>query len=166
MVLVRIEKLLNKYENGQTTLDEEVELRDYFSQSVIASQFEVYRPLFNYFEVTCKEKSTADISLQTNSYHHTYKWLATVAMIVIAVTIFTKTAMSSSLNFNELTEDQLIVFNQTRKAMDLLANNINKGSEGFNALTLMSKSLNKGAENIFLLESFTETKNKIFKINN
>jgi len=50
--------------------------------------------------------------------------------------------------------------------MDLLANNINKGSEGFNALTLMSKSLNKGAENIFLLESFTETKNKIFKINN
>ncbi len=59
-----------------------------------------------------------------------------------------------------------MVFNQTRKAMDLLANNINKGSEGFNALTLMSKSLNKGAENIFLLESFTETKNKIFKINN
>jgi hypothetical protein len=54
MVLVRIEKLLKKYEDGQTTLNEEVELRDYFSQSVIAPQFEVYRPLFNYFDVTCK----------------------------------------------------------------------------------------------------------------
>jgi hypothetical protein len=87
-------------------------------------------------------------------------------MVVLVFTIFNKTDMSSSLKFNELTEDQLMAFNQTRKAMDLLANNINKGSEGFNALTVMSKSLNKGAENIFLLESFTETKNKIFKINN
>jgi len=166
MVLVRIEKLLKKYEDGQTTLNEEVELRDYFSQSVIAPQFEVYRPLFNYFDVTCKEKSTSDIRLQTNSYHRIYLWLAIAAMVVLVFTIFTKTDMSSSLKFNELTEDQLMAFNQTRKAMDLLANNINKGSEGFNALTVMSEFLNKGAENIFLVESFTETKNKIFKINN
>lgn len=41
--------LLEKYFNGETTLQEESTLRKYFSQSVIEPEFKQYAPLFNYF---------------------------------------------------------------------------------------------------------------------
>ncbi|MFT6709190.1 MAG: hypothetical protein ACJATF_004054 [Flavobacteriales bacterium] len=44
-----VKSLLEKYWKGESTLEEEEELRDYFKQETIAAELEQYRSLFNYF---------------------------------------------------------------------------------------------------------------------
>lgn len=43
--------LLEKYWNGETTLVEEQQLRDYFSSEKVSAEHEVYRSVFNTFEL-------------------------------------------------------------------------------------------------------------------
>ena len=60
MVLNSIEKLLEKYENGETSLREEQQLKEYFAQEEIQPQFEAYKPLFMYFSENSMEEYTKE----------------------------------------------------------------------------------------------------------
>src|SRR5690349_20930343 len=55
----KIEELLNKYWNCETSLEEEQELRTYFKRNEIPTQFQEAAPLFRYFEAS-KKKSLDD----------------------------------------------------------------------------------------------------------
>ena len=48
MELTNIEKLLVKYENAETTLEEENSLRTYFSSNKVAPHLKEYQLIFNY----------------------------------------------------------------------------------------------------------------------
>ena len=48
MELNRLEKLISRYEEGETTLAEEKELREYFSQEEIPEHLETYALLFKF----------------------------------------------------------------------------------------------------------------------
>ena len=45
-----IEMLLNKYFEGETTSEEERELRHFFTGGLVPDHLQVYRPMFSYFE--------------------------------------------------------------------------------------------------------------------
>ena len=63
MVLNSIEKLLEKYDNGETTLQEEQQLKNYFSKETVAPHLEVYKSMFQYFLHTHEERFTKDVPL-------------------------------------------------------------------------------------------------------
>jgi hypothetical protein len=60
----KIEALLNKYWECETSLEEEQQLRDYFKQSNIPEQLKEAASLFRYFELQ-KKKSLNDVSFDS-----------------------------------------------------------------------------------------------------
>ena len=162
MVLDKIEKLLEKYDNGETTLQEEQQLKNYFSQEVVAPHLEVYKPMFVYFLQTQKEQFTKTIPLQPKKTYTLYKWISVAAIAVLMFAVYIQFG-NQAKSMNDLSQDELLAYNQTVEAFNLLASKFNKGTESMDALTLMSTSLEKGTENVALLGAFSNTQNKIFK---
>ena len=51
-----VEQLLERYFEGETSLQEEQQLKAYFQQETIAEQLEAYRPLFVFFSESKQEQ--------------------------------------------------------------------------------------------------------------
>lgn len=162
MVLDKIEKLLEKYDNGETTLQEEQQLKSYFSQETVAPHLEVYKPMFVYFLQTQKEQFTKEIPLQPKKTYTLYKWISVAAIAVLMFAVYIQVG-NQSKGLEDLSQDELMAYNQTMEAFNLLASNFNKGTESVDALALMSTSLDRGTENISYLGEFSNTTNKILK---
>jgi hypothetical protein len=155
MVLNDIEILIEKYENGETTLKEEQQLKDYFSQETVEPHLEVYKPMFQYFLITKEEQFTKDVPLKTKNTNALYKWISVAAVAVLMFGIYIQNTRPSD-------EIDPVLAQQTMEALSLLSTNFNKGTSSVN---LLSSNFSKGAENIAYVGTFGETTNKIFKNN-
>jgi len=158
MVLDNIEKLLEKYDNGETTLQEEQQLKHYFTQETVAPHLEAYKSMFQYFLQTQEEQFTKDVPLKPSKTYTLYKWISVAAAAVLMFGVYTQVN-----NPVQPTEDQLLAYNQTMDALNLVSSQFKRGNENINALGLMSSSFNKGTENIAYINQFSNTTNKIFK---
>lgn len=60
MNIERIKQLINKYEEGETSLEEERELREYLQQEEIPKELQSYADSFGYFEAMSGEETSSD----------------------------------------------------------------------------------------------------------
>ena len=67
MALDRIEKLIDKYFEGETSIAEENELKTYFSSLDVAQHLQQYQTVFGYFSQAKTEEFKAEIPLNTKS---------------------------------------------------------------------------------------------------
>ncbi len=147
MELTKIEELLEKYFEGVTTVEEEQVLQTYFSQDVVVSHLQEYQPMFQYFAHAGAESPSKEISLKPHKRNYQpWKWFAVAASVAVLVTIYI--GNNTSKNNISGINDPEVAYKETKKA-----------------LTLIAQNLNKGAEKIAYLEEFEKSKNKIF-INN
>ena len=160
MVLNSIEKLLEKYDNGETTLKEEKQLQAYFNQDEIAPHLESYRVMFQYFNKTKQEHFTKDVPLKSKTYS-LYKWISVAAVAVLMLTVFTQFDNKKSLN--DLNSEELLAYNQTMEALNLVSSKFNKGATSLNALNIAGTQFEKGAEQVGYISEFSTVTNKIFK---
>ena len=163
MVLNNIEQLVIKYEKGETTLQEEALLKDYFLKETVAPHLEMYKPLFAYFLATQQEQFTKDVPLipkavGTRKIHSIYKWISVAAIAVLMFGVYTQ--INKPVQYSE---EQLLAYNQTVEALNLLSSTFNKGTENLQALDIMSSNFKKGTQSLEHVDAFTETTNKIFK---
>ncbi len=163
MELNKIEGLLEKYDKGATTLIEEAQLRDYFSQEIIPYHLESYKQLFSYFESDAKQFAEIPIMLRIQFPKKT-RWYASVAAaILIMVTVSINQTIKKDELF--LSRAELRAYNETLKAFDLISNQMNKGYEALSSLRIIESSFEKGKKNINMLSEFNNSTNKIFKLN-
>ena len=162
MVLNNIEQLLEKYENGETTLKEEQQLKNYFSQETVEPHLEMYKPMFQYFLVTKQERFTKDIPLKTKNNNVLYKWISVAAVAVLMFGVYTQINKPIT-NIDQLSEEQRLAYNQTVEGLQYLGIAFNEGSKNMKTLDLLSSNLNKGSENITYIDEFSKATNKIFK---
>lgn len=155
MVLTNIEKLLEKYENGETTLKEEQQLKNYFSQETVAPHLEIYKPMFAYFLGNQKEQFTKDVPLKTKRVFN-YKWISVAAVAVLMIGFYFK-----SYNQNDLGtyDDPELAYNEVVKSLAMISNKFNKGTSTISYLNEM----NKGTSTLGYLNEFENSKNLIFK---
>ena len=161
MELKHIESLLEKYEDGQTSLQEEAQLKHYFTTETVAPHLEVYRSIFTYF-VSDKQHSSQSLLHTTRSTSVQYRWFASAAVVAIMFSVFM--TFTSEDEFTKLTNEEQLVYNETLKAFDLISNHMHRAAAPLNALNIISNSFEKGQQNVVFLEKFNNSTNKIFNL--
>jgi len=141
MELDNIEKLLEKYFEAATTVAEEETLRTYFSQESVATHLEQYAPMFQYFSKAKEERYTKQVALKPRRNYT--KWLSVAAVAVLLFGIY----FGNDYRQQRLVEQEqaLMAYNETKKALNLLAENFERGTE-----------------KVAYLNEFEQTKQKIY----
>jgi hypothetical protein len=136
MELVKIEKLLEKYFDATTTVAEEKMLYSYFSGDEVAPHLEEYRPMFTYFSNARHEQFTRPIPLNPKRRSNLYRWISVAAVAVICFGLYFG---------NEIQKQREIelAYEETQKAFELIAQNLDRGTEKMHYLTEFDKTKNK-----------------------
>lgn len=156
MVLNNIEKLLEKYENGETSLKEEQVLKNYFSSDTVAPHLETYKPMFDYFLVNQQEQFTKDVPLKTKRTFN-YKWISVAAVAVLMLGIY----FGKSINNSDLGtyEDPQLALNEVTKSLEMISKSFNKGTSTVGYLN----EVNKGTSTLGYLNEIDNATRIIFK---
>ena len=166
MVLNNIEILIEKYENGETTLKEEQQLKDYFSQETVEPHLEVYRPMFAYFLQAHKEEFTQDIPLETKKTYSMYRWISVAAVAVLMIGLyFSNPFVPAERTYADLTEEEQSDYDNAMLAFNMLSSNFKKGTDNISAINKISESFDQSQKNMELLSEFDNTTDKVFKTN-
>ena len=148
MALDRIEKLVEKYFEAETSITEEKELKDYFASSNVAQHLEQYKPIFGYVVQAKQEQFTATLPLKT-SKRKSVVWLSIAASVAVllGVSLFTFNHYNQPKS-NDLgtINDPEVAFRETQKA-----------------LAMISEHVNTGIKSMRYLNEYEQSKNKIFK---
>ena len=129
MELDRIENLVEKYFEGETTIAEEKELQTYFSSEDVAQHLEQYKAMFGYFSSAKEQKFEQKIPLQSKKRN--VAWLSIAASVVVLLGMFTFYNYDVNQNQDLGTyDDPQKAFEETQKALNLLSKNVNVGVEG------------------------------------
>lgn len=148
MELTKIEELLARYEEGQTTLVEERVLKDYFTKEEVPAHLNEYQSLFTY---AAKAKTaTYDKEVPYKRTKKRFAFVGIAVSIVIAIGLFV------ALNNNpvsELEQQQLGTIEDPEEAYL-------KAKE---TLLLVSGALNFGKEELAYVEEFDKAKDKYIK---
>ena len=156
MELYKIEILLEKYFEGETTLAEEKALKDYFSSSDVASHLEQYSSLFGYYGVAkAQQYEKAVPVLEKQQRHNSSKmsnrsWLSVAASILVLIGVvgyvfFTTQDLKEDKKLGTF-DDPEVAFKATQKALALLSNKVNVG-----------------IESVQYVEEYQIAKNKVFR---
>ncbi|MAB30753.1 MAG: hypothetical protein CMP78_04095 [Formosa sp.] len=162
MVLRKIENLLKKYELGETNLNEEAELKTFFQKSEIPDHLKVYKQLFNSFSTAGLDTYKKKILIPKKN--HKIQWFSMAAAAALILGIFLGTNFNNGTK--ELTNENLLTYNQTKSAIEMLSRNINKGTSKLKTLQIISNSYGKGKQNLTILNNFNTSTHKIFKLKN
>ena len=154
MESVRIEKLLDRYFEAETTLEEEKLLQEYFNGRDVAADLEQYRDMFVYFSESSSEVSERNLSLGQNKFY--LRWLSVAAMLIFFFGAYTVYQQNETER-----EEARLAYMETQRALELISSNLNKGTGAIAQLD----NFNKGTGAMNQLSAFENTKNKVFNNN-
>ena len=147
----KIEIILEKYFQGETTIAEENELKKYFSSPNVAQHLQQYQPLFGYFSQVKEQESTQEIPLQTKKRN--VAWLSIAASVVVLLGIGTYVYMSEKNTAPVVAQTELGTYDDPEEALAATQK----------ALALLSNNVNVGIESVHYIKEYEQSKNKIFK---
>lgn len=151
MELNKTEILLEKYFEGQSSIEEEKELQKYFASANIAPHLKQYTPLFGYFSQAAAQELKREIKVLPriqDKKRTTNLWLSIAASIVVMLVAGTYVYFDK-----ESPSQELGTYDNPEAAM----------RETQRALAMLSSHVNVGIESVIVLEQYEDSKNLIFK---
>ncbi|WP_396169465.1 hypothetical protein [Flavobacterium sp.] len=149
MALNRIEKLIESYLEGETSVAEENELKVYFSSTDVAQHLKHYQPLFSYFTQAKEEQFSREILLPTKKENNVQMWsIAASVVVLLGVGTFMYVQNTKADDFVACSPEDSpeLALEQTQKA-----------------LALVSEHLNTGIKSVSYINEYEESKDRIFK---
>jgi flagellar motility protein MotE (MotC chaperone) len=141
MELANIEKLLEKYLNAETTLQEEATLKKYFTGDNVAIHLQEYTSLFNYFAIAKEEQFKKTINLATKkSKKRNSPWFSAAAAVALLVGLFFG---KQQYDENEQRKEAQRIYVQVSKGLTLLSSNLKKGEQAVAVLYAYENTINK-----------------------
>jgi len=147
----KIEDILEKYFQGETSIAEEKELKEYFSSPNVAQHLEQYKPMFGYFSQVKEQKSTQEIPLKTKKRN--VAWLSIAASAVVLLGVGTYFYVSEKNTTQVVAQSELGTYDDPEEALAATQK----------ALALLSNNVNVGIESVNYIKEYEQSKNKIFK---
>jgi hypothetical protein len=151
----RIDELLNKYWNCETSLEEEQELRQYFKGSQVPGQWKETASLFRYFEES-KKKSLEDqpfdprllekVTVQQRGkavrlLYNSMRIAAGIAVLVIAVWFVRKEVRTSTpQEIVDTYDDPKLAFEETKKALMMISKSFGQAEEQAKKINLFNEA--------------------------
>jgi hypothetical protein len=150
----RIEIILEKYFQGESTIAEENELKNYFSSPNVAQHLEQYKPLFGYFSQVKEQRLTQEIPLQTKKRN--VAWLSIAASAVLLLGIGSYFYLNNTNNTTPVVaKSDLGTYDSPEEALAATQK----------ALAMVSHNVNTGIESVQYIKEYEQSKNLIFKQN-
>ncbi len=158
MELANIEKLLDRYFEGETTLMEEQQLRDFFQHESVPPHLAPYAAMFKGFAKAQQETSSREVSLPESIQKRSVWIWSIAASFVVALGIGSMLYFQND-GLSPEQQEALAAYQEAKKTMLLLSENLNKGASKVNYLNTFTES----GSNIKYLNQFSETKNRFLK---
>jgi len=137
MELANIEKLIKKYLNAETSLQEETTLKNYFTEGNVAPHLQEYKSMFNYFATAKDETYTQTIKLEPKqSKRRNLKWISVAASVVLLFTLYLGNKKLKEREANEK-------FAQVSVALKMLSKNLKKGEQAVANLYVYEDTVHK-----------------------
>jgi hypothetical protein len=141
MELANIEKLVDKYLDATTTLQEEVILNNYFTGGFVAKHLQEYAYLFNYFATAREQTFTKTIILEPKkSKKRNLTWFSVAASVALLVSLFFG---KQQYNKNKQRKEAQRIYAQVSKGLGLLSKNLKKGEQALAVLYTYENTINK-----------------------
>ncbi|MBU2946041.1 hypothetical protein [Zobellia uliginosa] len=130
MELDKIERLLEKYFEADTTVAEEKLLQRYFSKDDIPENLQQYVALFKFMDNAKEERFSKEVVLEPETRgagNSLYKWMSIAAAVMLMFGVYLG---KNYYDEKELEQQQaLYAYNETKKALDMLSHNMERGTE-------------------------------------
>ncbi|MFV8442639.1 hypothetical protein [Flavobacterium sp. LB2P44] len=156
MELYKVEQLLEKYFDGETTIQEERDLQDYFLSEDVAPHLAAYKLLFEHFAATRAQQFEQEMlpfegqRIPHRDRKQNVVWLSIAASVAILLGVGSyvfynsESVVSQSKDLGTY-DDPKVALKATQKALSLLSNKVNVG-----------------IETVQYIEEYEITKNKVF----
>jgi hypothetical protein len=140
----KIKIQLEKYFRAETSIDEENELRDYFSSSDVPPSLEQYKPIFGYLTLEKEQQFNQEIQLKSRKRNWTWLYVAASVVVLLGIGTFGYiNYFNEDQNQNLGTyDDPEIAFRETQKALSKLSINLNTGFESMQYIQEYENSKN------------------------
>ena len=148
MELIKVEILLEKYFQAETSIAEEKELRSYFSNPSVAPHLEQYKAIFGFYSEAKQQKLSQEITLKSKKNKTIWFSIAAAILLFLGIGTFYMMNRNTITPQNELGsyDNPEIAFRETQKALALLSTNVNVG-----------------LETVMYVQEYENTKNKVFR---
>lgn len=147
MELSKIEKLLERYDEGKTSLAEEKLLRDYFLENKVPPHLRPYQLLYLYSQ---REKQNgSSVSPRLGSKNFSFVWSSVAAILIVAMGLFFLNNPGEDPGTEDLgtITDKDQALQRTKETLDMV-----------------SQLMNEGKADLVYLKEFNNTKNKIIQL--
>lgn len=112
-----LDKIIEKYFDGETSIEEERALKQYFSAESIEQKYEIYRPLFGYFSAEQeKEKEVTSAPQKVVNKKQLVFWLSVAASVAILLGV----ALFSQIEQNKQMQTYVFIDGEKVKDMDVV----------------------------------------------